>query len=151
MKCVQCGNDGFKATTTKHEVRIGDHVVRADVPAEVCTNAKCKEVYVSADAMERMELQVAADIARSGNVSGDSFRFMRKALGLQAKDMLEVIGTPPETISRWEKGARDVDRFAWVTLATMVIDHTEERAPITRDVLRATLTPRPFPKVVKVA
>lgn len=148
MKCVQCGHNGLKETTTTHEVHVGEHVVRGILPAEVCP--KCKEVYVSGDAMERMELQVAANIARSGNVSGDSFRFMRKALGLQAKDMLEVIGTPPETISRWEKGVRDVDRFAWIALAMMVLDKAEERAPGTRDVVRATMAPKPMPKSIKI-
>jgi YgiT-type zinc finger domain-containing protein len=149
MKCVQCGHEALTKTTTRHEIRIGDHVVRAVVEAEQCS--KCHEVYVSGDVLERLELHIAAMIARSGNVSGETFRFMRRVLGFQAKDMLEIIGTPPETISRWEKGARDVDRFAWVTLATMVIDKTEKRAPVTRDVLRATLTPKPFPKVVRVA
>lgn len=148
MKCVQCGHKGLKETTTTHEVRIGEHVVRGVLPAEVCP--KCKEVYVSGDAMERMELQVAANIARSGNVSGDSFRFMRKALGLQAKEMIEVIGTPAETISRWEKGVRDVDRFAWITLAMMVLDKAEERAPGTRDVVRATMAPKAIPKSIKI-
>lgn len=148
MKCVQCGHNGLKQTTTTHEVHVGEDVVRGILPAEQCP--KCKEVYVSGDAMERMELQVAANIARSGNVSGDSFRFMRKALGLQAKDMLEVIGTPPETISRWEKRVRDVDRFAWITLAMMVLDKAEERAPGTRDVVRATMAPKPMPKNIKI-
>lgn len=148
MKCVQCGHVGLKETTATHEVRVGDHVVRGVLPAEACP--KCKEVYVHGDAMERLELQVAANVARSGNVSGASFRFMRKALGLQAKDMLEVIGTPAETISRWEKGVRDVDRFAWITLATMVIDKAEERPPSTRDVVRATMAPKPLPKLVRI-
>jgi DNA-binding transcriptional regulator YiaG len=149
MKCVQCGHVGLKHTTANHEVRVGDHVVRGVLPAEACP--KCKEVYVGGEAMERLELQVAADVARSGNVSGASFRFLRKALGLQAKDMQAVIGTPAETISRWEKGARDVDRFAWITLATMVIDKAEDRAPSTRDVAKATMEPKPFPKLVRVA
>lgn len=94
---------------------------------------------------------MAEHVARSGNVSGDTFRFLRKVLGLQAKELSEIIGTPAETISRWEKGVRDVDKFAWVTLAAMVIDANEERAPVTRDVLLAIQAPRPFPKVVKVA
>jgi YgiT-type zinc finger domain-containing protein len=149
MKCVQCGHNGLRGTTTTHEVHIGDAVVQGTVPAEACP--KCKEVYVSGDALERLELQVAEQVARSGVVSGATFRFMRKALGLQAKEMLEVIGTPPETVSRWETGARDVDRFAWITLATMVIDKAEERAPSTRDVVRATLTPSTLPRTAKVA
>jgi YgiT-type zinc finger domain-containing protein len=150
MKCVTCGHNGLKETTTTHDIRIGDHVVRGTVPAETCP--KCKEVYVAGDALERLELQVAADVAHSGNVTGASFRFMRKVLGLQAKELGELIGTPAETISRWETGAggRGPDRFAWVTLATMVLDRAEERSPLTRDVLRAVQTPKPFPKVVKV-
>jgi YgiT-type zinc finger domain-containing protein len=149
MKCIKCGHEGLKKSMVTHEIRIGDHLVRGTVPAEVCT--KCKESYVSGDALERLELQVAADVARSGHVNGDSFRFMRKALGYQAKELSEVIDTPAETISRWEKNARPVDRFAWVTLATMVIDKVDERAPSTREVLQAIKTPKPFPKAAKVA
>ena len=149
MKCVQCGHDGLKATTTALEVRIGDHLVRGSVPAEACP--KCKEVYVDGRVHERFELRVASDVARSGNMSGESFRFMRKSLGFHAKALGELIDTPPETISRWETGSRPVDRFAWITLATMVIDQAEARTPATRDVLRAVAKPKPFPKVVKVA
>lgn len=149
MKCVQCGHEGLRETTTTHEVHIGDHVVRGTVPAEQCP--KCKKVYVGGAALERLELQVAASVARSGVVSGETLRFLRKALGLQAKDLGEIIGTPPETISRWETGARDVDKFAWVALAAMVLDSAEARAPTTRDVLRAIAKPKPFPKTVKAA
>lgn len=149
MKCVHCGESGLKKTTTAHEVHIGDRKVTVVVAASKCP--KCGETHVDGATLERAELLVAEHVARSGNVSGDTFRLMRKVLGLQAKELSEIIGTPAETISRWEKGVRDVDKFAWVTLAAMVIDATEERAPVTRDVLLAIQAPRPFPKVVKVA
>lgn len=149
MKCEQCGHVGLKETTTTHEVRVGDHVVRGTVPAETCP--KCKEVYVRGDALERLELEVASLVGRAGHVTGDTFRFMRKALGLQAKELGELIGTPPETISRWENGARDVDRFAWVTLASMVLDKAGGREPITRTLLGAIVKPTSLPRTVKVA
>lgn len=150
MKCATCSkNVSLKAATAEHIVRVDGHDFRGALAATRCPS--CGETYVDGEEIGRFELRVAATLARAGNVSGPSFRFMRKALGYQAKEMIDVIGTPPETISRWEKGARDVDRFAWVTLATMVVEKVEDLSPVTRDVLRATLTPTTLPKVMKVA
>lgn len=37
-------------------------------------------------------------------LSGDKIRFLRKELGIKAKDWASYIGVEPETLSRWEKG-----------------------------------------------
>ena len=148
MKCVQCDHEGLQATTTNHDVRIGDRKIQVAVAATKCP--KCSEVYVNGGTMERAEMLVAEHVARSGAVSGETFRFMRKALGLQAKALGALIGTPAETISRWETEARGTDRFAWIALAGMVIDAAEERAPITRDIARATLDPSDLPRKLQL-
>lgn len=147
MKCVQCGKSGLVATTVTHDVHVGDQVVRGVVPADTCRS--CGETYVRGDALERLELQVAEIVARSGRVGGETFRFLRKSLGLQARDLQEITGTPPETISRWETGQRPTDRFAWVTLATMVLDTVARRSE-TRAVLRATFDPSGLPRQVEI-
>ncbi len=39
-------------------------------------------------------------------LSGDKIRFLRKELGIKAKDWASYIGVEPETLSRWEKGSQ---------------------------------------------
>jgi hypothetical protein len=67
---------------------------------------------------------------------------MRKAIGLPAREVAHLLSTTPETVSRWEKGARAVDTCAWTTLASLVLDELEGRHDV-RDRLLALKTKRP--------
>jgi len=55
-------------------------------------------------------------------LSGEAFRFMRKAAGLRAKELAELLDVTPETISRWEKEHRQPDRKAMMVLGDLVLD-----------------------------
>ncbi len=149
MKCAQCGNKDLKASTVEHEVRIGDRVVRGMVPTMKCP--KCGDTLTEGTDLERMEAEVAEAVIGAGIVDGGTFRFLRHQLGMQAKDLAPLLGTSPETISRWEKGVRDVDRPAWLALAMLVADKRDGRSRV-RDIVNAAAgKPGKLPKTVKVA
>lgn len=136
-KCVTCGGKTLRDGVDRHEQRLGPQVFVAELPATIC--ASCKESYVTSDTLLAFEGGVARHLAQHGPATGESFRFMRKSVGISAKDVAEMLATTPETISRWEKGANGVgvDLWAWSTLAAIVLDELAGKTA-TRDRLAAT-------------
>ena len=133
-KCIQCGHLGLKRATEEHSIDVAGRTFTADLPILRCP--ECGETYTDALAMNRAELEAARRLANVGEATGETFRFMRHALGLTAVTLGVELGVAAETISRWERGERDVDRLAWMTLAAMVTDRLENETT-TADRLRA--------------
>ena len=148
-RCVQCGNEKLEKATTSYSVRITPEITaQVDIPALQCT--KCNESYTTDADMAKAELMVAPVVARSGQVNGETFRFLRRALGKQGKELAEQLGVAPETISRWERGGLETPQFAWLTLAMLVLDKAKSRDD-TQQMLRAIRHPTTLPRQIKVA
>lgn len=148
MKCTECGNSNLEATLKDTEIRVGGHMVSGRVKALVCSS--CGEAFFDGPDLERLDLEVANELVRTGNVSGDAFRFVRKAIGMGAAELADLLGVAAETVSRWEKGHRDVDRLGWIVLAALLRDRREGTEE-TRRALEAIQHPTPMPATVKVA
>jgi transcriptional regulator with XRE-family HTH domain len=84
-----------------------------------------------------------------GPATGETFRFMRKSLGMRAADLAELLDVTPETISRWETGKLDVARSAWATLADVVVEQAEGRSRML-DRLRTLREPKKLAKAVRL-
>lgn len=139
-KCTQCGGRHLRAGTVDHELTVGGvRFVVDGVPAAICET--CGESYVVLGDLERAELTVAAELARRGIRSGESFRFMRKALGLRANALAELFDLQPETLSRWEKGTQTLDPRAFALLGSLVVDRLEGRDEPAFARLRALRSP----------
>jgi DNA-binding transcriptional regulator YiaG len=146
MKCPTCDvKTERRAAPVQRPV--GDHLFVGEVDASACP--KCSEVFYEGDSLRRFEVAVALTLAERGMVSGRAFQFMRRALGMRAVDLAELLDVAPETISRWEAGARDVDRAAWTALAGLVVDRAEGRDRVI-SILRALGEPRKQPKNIRV-
>jgi putative zinc finger/helix-turn-helix YgiT family protein len=146
MKCPTCD---VKTENGSAEVKrtVGGHVFVGEVTASSCP--KCGEVYYDGQALERLEVAVARELAERGLVSGAAFKFMRKALGMRAADLAELLDVAAETVSRWETGERPVDRAAWTALGGLVVDRFEGRDRVI-SILRALDAPRKQPKNIRV-
>jgi putative zinc finger/helix-turn-helix YgiT family protein len=145
-RCVECEGVLVKMKVAERR-KVAGHTFTAELTAEQCK--ACGETYVDGADLEAFELAIARELAQSGTSSGESFRFMRKALGFTAVDLGDLLGVAAETISRWETGQRDVDRGALVTVGSLVLDRIEGRtATIAR--LRAIREPLRLAKVVEV-
>ena len=92
------------------------------------------------------ELAVAREFADVGVDTGEAFRRMRKALGLRATDLAQLLDLTPETISHWETGKVVINRAAFVALGAMVQDAIDGRTT-TRDRL-AALGKRRYPRAL---
>lgn len=145
-RCGRC--DGLLVSRKVDVSRdVGDHVFIAALPARHCR--ACGETSYEAVILQRFDLHVANRLAEAGVGSGAAFRFMRKALGLRAVDLAELLDVSAETLSRWETEKRALDRGALAVLAACVRDALAGRTS-TLDTLRALRTPRALEKRVQL-
>jgi DNA-binding transcriptional regulator YiaG len=128
------------ATKSTIKRKVAGRTFTVEVPA--VRDAEYGDTVSLAD-LARAELEIASQLALEGPVSGEAFRYMRGALGIQAKDLATLLDVTPETVSRWENGARDLDRGAWIALGGMALEKAG-KPTVTRERLeRAARTEKP--------
>lgn len=137
-QCAKCGGN-LNATEMAQEVTVAGATFSGKVPARQCDS--CGEVYIAAEDAMRFDLRVARQLGDMGIASGEAFRFTRKALGMRAADLAGLLSVAAETISRWERGERPVDRAAFTVLGALVADRLEGRAT-TMKLLKAQQEPQ---------
>ena len=87
-----CANDGLE-------------VILEGVTISKCT--KCKEESVSISQIASLNKKLAIAISRKPHkLSNGEIRFLRKYLGWSGVDFASHFGVAPETVSRWETGAK---------------------------------------------
>jgi DNA-binding transcriptional regulator YiaG len=103
------------------ECRRGKAVTfNAELPALVCED--CGDFSFAHRDIQSFELFVADWIARRGMRESGTFRFMRKALGMTAVQLAELLDVQAETISRWENDKSPIDVGSFSVLAALVED-----------------------------
>jgi len=144
-RCVECRGRELVAGEAEEQIEVAGKTFAAMVPVAKC--AKCGATYLSHDALGVLELGAAGELARHGEASPEAFGFMRRALGVRAVELAELLAVTPETVSRWEHGRQPIDRGAAALLSAMVVDRLEGRTS-TLDRLKALQQPDPLPKLV---
>jgi DNA-binding transcriptional regulator YiaG len=118
--CADCGSAKVRAIAMPYEQSIGSVSFVSKLPAVECT--ACGARLVAADILGKFEMAVARWLASSGPVDSQAFRFMRKAIGLPAQVLAQLLEVTPETLSRWEHDKQALDRNAFAILAALVED-----------------------------
>lgn len=134
MTCKLCGQKRAHPGDTVERWTFGDLTIAVTVPATVCD--ACGESLVHGDDLARAENAVTRALIDAGSTDPKAVRWLRKAAGLRAIDLAELLDVAAETVSRWENGARAIDRAALAVLAGLVLDALEG-ITTTRDRLRA--------------
>ena len=67
---------------------------------------------------------------KRGLRSGESFKFIRKALGMKATELARVMNVAAETVSRWETAQREVDWPEFMLLGFLVDDKLAGRSTV---------------------
>lgn len=73
-----------------------------------CTKPKCRATYPELPAAQMLHAAIAKDIlAQREALRGEEVRFLRKEMGIKAKDFADMLGVTKVAVSRWEnsKGA----------------------------------------------
>ncbi len=146
-KCSRCGDPGLKLKKRPAIRTVAGHSFKASVPAQVCDS--CGAVYFNGPALGDFDLAVANKLARAGVSDGEAIKFMRKAVGLPAVTLAELLDTSPETVSRWERGVSHIDRAAFAILAGIVMEKADHRSD-TLERLRALRHPTRLGQMVQI-
>ncbi|MCC6555449.1 MAG: type II toxin-antitoxin system MqsA family antitoxin [Polyangiaceae bacterium] len=147
MKCPTCGSQRWKQGTATHVEQVDGRKFKAELAARVC--GKCGEAIVTIDELDRFAVAVAVALAQAGACSGEAIRFMRKAIGLSATALADLLDVSMETVSRWEHGDRNAPLSAVAALGALVLDHANG-STATVDRLRALRKGPSLAKVVRV-
>lgn len=124
-RCAMCRSDDLRETTEAVEVAVPTdsaplRVRVSGVSSVRCGN--CGESFLSGPDLARAELLAAGEAIARGLRDGATLKFVRKALGLRAVELGELLDVSAETVSRWENGHRSAERSVWNTLADLVSD-----------------------------
>ena len=126
MQCTNCRSTTFRPW--EGELARGGFVVFAF--GEQCT--PCHDLVFSDAEVERQDNEIAMKLVEQGITTAREFRFVRKAAGLEAIDVANLLDVKPETISRWESGAVPLPRLAAFALGELF-----DRPQVTRRKLHA--------------
>lgn len=141
-RCASCRSGDLRETKEAVEVRVPSSpeplVVRvAGVSAIKC--GACGEAFLDGPDLGRADLLAGAEAMARGLRDGGTLKFIRKALGLRASELGDLLDVSPETISRWENSHRAAERSVWNTLADLVADELHG----TRTTLDRLTAPKP--------
>jgi len=126
---------------------VGGHVFVSKVRGRTCD--QCGEATFADGEVERVDLAIARALVDEGIASGGAFKFIRKAVGLRATDLAELLHVTKETVSRWETNKVPIDHPARALLAMMLADRAAGGTS-TQDVLRAMGAPKPLAERVEL-
>lgn len=147
MKCQHCGEGKLTEIAHSSALTVGGRTYRTAFPAEKCD--RCGDVTFDGLHQHAFELGIALFISRNGARIGEEFAFMRKAIGLPAIELAELLDVTRETISRWERGHQPLERRAVVILSDLVGDRLEGKTR-TLDRLRALREPPKLARTVPI-
>ncbi len=143
--CVTCGKGPLKSAEIELCREVAGHVFTATIPATVCE--ACGEEYTAGEDLGRFERTIARTLLDAGETSGEAFKFARKAMGIRAADLAQILGVTPETVSRWETGVHPIDPMALALLALLARD-AAAGSTSTLEALKARAEPKPLAKRV---
>ena len=146
-RCYNCEGGRLIKAKVEERVKVGRRTFVSTLPVIRCS--ACGEETFAGPDLQALELRIAGELARHGEVAAEAFSFMRRVLGVRAMDLAEYLDVTPETVSRWEHGKQPIDRGAAALLSAMVVDRLEGRTT-TVDRLKTLLQPRRLPRLVRL-
>jgi len=121
MICHNCNGESFTPRTVEVTTRIGKYkVIDGSIRRPVCD--KCGEYTLPAKTLEKVELRAAiVALADAAQATGAMIRFARKALGMTQVDFAGALGTTPESVSRWERDERPMEKWLPVAVKGLLL------------------------------
>ena len=146
-RCPSCGKTAFKAASYAARRNLDGRRFTADVPARKCMS--CGELLLSGRGLAAFERAITVELARGGEVGPEGFRWLRKAAGLKAVRLAELLDLTPMQVSRWENGRKPLERRAVALVSALALEQAEGKVA-TRNVLEALAAGKKLPKTVRL-
>jgi len=119
-RCVNCGGSDLPTVSHVFRTTVAGVPFARKMRVQKCST--CGEIYLPAGALGAFELSAALALARSGARKPDALKFMRKAAGLRATDLGELLGLTAEHLSRIENGKVPPDKRTVALIAALLED-----------------------------
>ena len=145
--CTRCKKERVAPITLDDSMDVCGHTFTAQVPAEKC--GACGQIAIQGHDMKLFELRVAIELAKAGLRSAESFKVLRKAVGLEPAGVAELLDVPEDFVGYWEKGEWPVDPRAHAVLCSLVLAKFEQK-PSSLDCLAVLREPRKLGRKVRV-
>lgn len=152
--CQVCGSNNATVETVPYHVEelVGMRVgVIESVEKAVC-GACGEEVITIPDVNGLIAAAAVARVMLPTKLNGTEIKFLRKAIGMPAKNLAEILNVRPETVSRWENDATQQIGNSEEKLFRIIVGHDikekegeEDKAPAVyydeRAILEMTINP----------
>jgi len=132
MKCPECDGELIQRVLSEYEddlIIIGRSVCLVNsVLEERC--ASCEHVQRTIPDLDG--LLAAAAVSRALHrlkLRGEELRFMRKVLQISSRELADVVGVTPETMSRWENNRDPITATSEKLLRFIVAGMLRDKAP----------------------
>lgn len=145
--CTRCDKERVVAITLDDSMDVCGHTFTAQLPAEKCE--ACGQIAIQGHDMKLFELRIAIELAKAGARTGDVFKFLRKAVGLDHAGLAELLDVPVEFIGYWERGDWPVDPRAHAVVSSLVLAKFEHK-PASLDPLAVLREPRKLARKVRL-
>ena len=145
--CGSCERQRVVSITMDDHIDACGHTFTAQLPAEKCQ--ACGQIVIQGHDLKLFELRVAVELAKAGTRDKEAFKYLRKALALDAAGLAHILDVPEEFVGYWEKGEWPVDPRAHAVLRSLVLGKFEQR-PSTLDCLGVLREPRKLARKVRL-
>ncbi|MCB2186441.1 MAG: helix-turn-helix domain-containing protein [Deltaproteobacteria bacterium] len=108
MLCPTCGREMASRLGTHHYIESGlPNVWLKGVETHSCV---CGEEMVGIPRLAQLNSRIGRDLlTKPFLLNGPEIRFLRKNMGVLAKELAELMAVAPETISRWENDKQAIE------------------------------------------
>jgi putative zinc finger/helix-turn-helix YgiT family protein len=109
MLCHECNSEMIESRVTYHYIESGlDNVYLEGIYTYTCG---CGESFPTIPNIVELQKVIGrAIINKQGSLNGNEVRFLRKNMGLMAKDLTGYLGVDKSTVSRWENGKKPLSK-----------------------------------------
>lgn len=147
-KCPDC-KQAKTLVESRYTISYTISGVRFMVEVQSVLCESCGSRLYGDEALEKAELAVAIELGARGVRTGEAFKFIRKAIGMRATDLAELLDVTAETISRWEREAVEIDHAAFAVLGALASERREAKTEML-DRLKAARDPKLPKKPIKL-